>query len=154
MKSLRIIFLALAVSACATAPTKSTQDVRAQVERLMGDFVAMQLESVKAGLTEDVVAYELDLDGKPVRLGSRDDVVRYAEDLFAQVQKMGAILKLDIRANDCRVNASLAYCTVEYDFKAMMADGGAMVQPSRTTFLLHKGGDGWKVTHWHTSLSE
>jgi len=91
-------------------------------------------------LTDDVVAFEMDLEGRPVRLGSRDDAVRYAEEIFAQVKKMGA-------------NSTLAYCTVEFDFKATMADGSTLVQPSRNSVVLRQGDDGWKWTHWHALLA-
>jgi len=129
------------------------QEVRAQVERTMGAFVSMDLDGFKAGLAEDVVAFEMDLEGKPVRLGSRDDAVRFAEEIFAQMKKMGANLKLDIQSSDCHVTSTLAYCTVEFDFKATMADGSAMSQPSRNSVVLRKDDDCWKWMHWHSSLA-
>lgn len=108
----------------------------------------MDLEHFKAGLTENVVAFEMDLESKPVRLGSRDEVVRYAEEMFAQVKKMGASMKLDIHATSTR-----AYGTVEFDFTATMADGSTMSQPSRNSVVLRKDADGWRWTHWHSSLA-
>jgi len=148
------LLLVMALSACATAPmTTSQQEVRMQVEMTMAAFVAMQPEGLKAGLAEDVVAYEIDLEGKPVRLGSRDDAMRYAEDMFAQVKQMRASLQLDLHAIDCHANTILAYCTVEADVKALMADGSTMVQPSHISVVLRRDADGWKWVHWHTSLS-
>ena len=141
------------LGACTSEPRRAPQDVRAQVEATMGAFASMDLEGFKAGLAEDVVAFEMDLEGKPVRLGSRDDAVRYAEEMFAQVKKMGASMKLDVHSTDCRANSTLAYCTVEFDFTATMADGSTMLQPSRNSVVLQKGDDGWKWTHWHSSLA-
>ena len=131
----------------------AAQGVRAQVEGTMGAFVSMDLEGFKAGLAEEVVAFEMDLEGKPVRLGSRDEALRYAEAVFAQVKEMGASLKLDIHSSDCRATSTLAYCTVEFDFMAMMPDGSTMSQPSRNSVVLRYGDDGWKWTHWHSSLA-
>lgn len=128
-------------------------EVRAQVERTMQAFAAMDREAFAAGLAADVVSFEIDLEGKPVRLGSRDDAVRYAEETFAELEKMGASLQLDIHANDCRATETLAYCTVEFDLDAAMADGSTMSQPSRNSVVLRKGDDGWKWAHWHSSLA-
>lgn len=153
MKQISIALLGLALGACTSLRTAAPPTAQDQVAGVMAAFVAMQVEGVKAGLTEDVVAYELDLDGKPVRLGSRADVLRYAEDMFAQVRQMGAQLQLDRHALDCRTSADTAYCTVEYDFKAVMPDGSTMAQPSRSSIVLRRGADGWKWAHWHTSLS-
>src|SRR5712691_3473731 len=104
----RVIVLVTLLGACAGEPTRAPQEVRAQVERTMGAFASMDLQGFKAGLAEDVVAFEMDLEGKPVRLGSRDEAVRFAEEMFAQVKKMGASLKLDIHSTDCRATSSLA----------------------------------------------
>lgn len=131
----------------------ATQEVSAQVERTMGDFASMNLEGFKAGLAEDVVAFEMDLESKPVRLGSRTDVVRWAEDVFAELKKMGARLKLDIHSRDCRATSQVAYCTVEFDLKATMSDGNTMSLPSRNSVVLRKGDEGWKWVHWHSSLA-
>lgn len=166
MSGTRVILLATMLGACAGGPRlapqvqttaqwndAAAQEVRAQVERAMSAFASMDLESFKAGLTEDVVAFEMDLEGKPVRLGSRDEVVRYAEEMFAQVKEMGASMKLDIHSSDCHATSTLAYCTVEFDFTATMADGSTMLQPSRNSVVLRKGDDGWRWTHWHSSLA-
>ena len=131
----------------------NSQKIREEVEKTMRAFVSMNLESFKAGLVEDVVAFEIDLEGKPVRLGSRNDVVKYAEDIFAQVKKMGASLKLDIHSIQCHETSMLSYCTAEFDFKAIMADGSTMSQPSRLSVVLCKDKDSWKWMHWHSSLA-
>ena len=153
MRWTRVMLLVPLLGACAGEPTRAPQQVPAQVARTMGAFAAMDLEGFKAGLAEDVVAFEMDLENRPVRLGSRDDAVRYAEEMFAQVKKMGASLTLDIHSTDCRASSTLAYCTVEFDFKATMADGSTMLQPSRNSVVLRKGDDGWKWAHWHSSLA-
>lgn len=125
----------------------------AQVKKTMDAFAAMDLEGFEAGLAADVTAFEIDMDGKPVRLGSHGEVVRFARETFAQLKKMGASAKLDFHATDCRETAMLAYCTVEFDFNATMPDGSAMSQPTRNTILLRKVGAGWKWAHWHSSLA-
>lgn len=153
---MRRILLPMMACACATGSTPEPQaavDVRAQVQKTMGAFVAMDLEGFKAGLTEDVVAFEMDMEGRPVRLASRGDAGRYAQDMFAEVKKMGATLKLDVRSIDCRAAAAVAYCTVEFDLTATMADGKTMSQPSRNSIVLRKGDAGWAWAHWHSSLA-
>ena len=145
--------LVMLLGACAPDPRRAEHDVRARVERTMGAFAAMDMEGFKAGLAEDVTAFEMDLDGRPVRLGSRDDVLRFAGETFAQLKKMGAKVTLDIHSTHCRVNSTMADCIVEFDFKASMADGSTMSQPTRNTIVLRKGDDGWTWTHWHSSLA-
>jgi ketosteroid isomerase-like protein len=159
-KRLSLLVLVLGAWGCTPAPPTTAQwdevaaqEVRTQVEGTMNAFVSMDLERFRAGLSEDVVAFEMDLENKPVRLGSRDEVGRWAEATFAEVKKMGAILKLDIHSSNCRATSTLAYCTVEFDFKATMADGSTMSQPSRNSVVLRKGEDGWKWAHWHSSLA-
>ena len=92
-------------------------------------------------------------DGKPVRLGSRDEASLFAESTFAELKKMGATMTLDMHATDCHATVSAGYCTVEFDVRAKMSDGSTIVQPARNTIVLRKGADGWKWTHWHSSLS-
>ena len=160
------MLLAMALGSCAGRPTPArpvpdtvqwndaaTQEARAQVERTMGAFASMDLEGFKAGLAEGVVAFEIDMEGKPVRLASRDEAARFAAETFALLKKMGASAKLDIHSSDCHAISMLAYCTVEFDFNARMADGSTMSQPTRNSVVLRKGDDGWKWTHWHSSLA-
>lgn len=159
-KRLTFIVLVLGAGGCTAAPPPTAQwndiaaqEVRTQVEGTMNAFVSMDVERFKAGLAEDVVSFEMDLENKPVRLGSRDEVVRWTEATFAEVKKMGASLKLDIHSSNCRATFTLAYCTVEFDFKATMTDGSTMSQPSRNSVVVRKGVDGWKWAHWHSSLA-
>ena len=166
MRGTATMLLATVLTACGSKPTATprtstiaewsegaTQDVRAQVQRTMGAFASADLDGFKSGLTEDVVAFEMDLEGKPVRLGSREDVLRYAEATFAELKKMGASVKLDIHSLDCRATTTLAYCTVEFDAKATMGDGSTMSQPSHNSVVLRRGVAGWTWTHWHSSLA-
>ena len=129
----------------------SSRTARTQVEGTMNAFVSMDIERFKAGLADDVVSFEMDLENKPVRFGSRNEVVRWAEATFAELKKMGASLKLDIHSSNCRATSTLAYCTVEFDLKATMTDGSTMSQPSRNSVVLRNGEDGWKWAHWHSS---
>ena len=131
----------------------AAREVRTQVETTMGAFAAMDVERFKAGLAEDVVAFEMDLENKPVRFASRQEVMAWAEGTFAEVKKMGASLKLEFHSSNCRATLTLAYCTVEFDFIATMPDGNAMTQPSRNSVVVRKGDDGWRWTHWHSSLA-
>lgn len=71
--------------------------------------------------------------------------------MFAQMNKMGGMVKVDVHSIECRATSTLAYCAMEHDFKATMPDGSTMSQPSRASVVLRKGIDGWKWTHWHTS---
>jgi ketosteroid isomerase-like protein len=153
-----MILLVTAVAAGAAGPalaqaSDAAAEVRAQVEKTMNAFAAMDLEGLKAGLAEDVTSFEMDLESKPLRLRSRDDAIRFAEQIFAEMKKMGASMKLDFHSSDCHATSALAYCTVVFDFKAAMPDGSTMAQPSRNTVVLRKGDDGWKWVHWHSSLA-
>jgi len=40
-----------------------------------------------------------------------------AEETFEQLKKMGASARLNIHSSDGRATSTLAYCTVEFDFK-------------------------------------
>ena len=131
----------------------SAADVRAQVDRTMGAFAAMDAAGFEAGLAEDVVGFEMDLESKPVRLGSRGEAVKYADEMFAQLKGMGARLSLDVHSNECERSAELAYCTIEFDFKAAMENGDMMVQPSRNTVVLRRRDGRWEWVHWHSSLA-
>lgn len=131
----------------------ATQEVSAQVEGTMGAFPSMNLDALRSGLAQDVVAFEMDMESKPVRLGSRAEVLRWAEEMFAELKKMGASVKLDIHSRDCHVTSQMAYCTVEFDFMVTMPDGSTMSQSSRNSVVLRRGDDGWKWMHWHSSLS-
>lgn len=131
----------------------ATEEVSAHVTETMNAFAAMDLDGLEAGLAADVVAFEMDLEGKPVRLGSRADVMRYAAEMFTELKKMGATLKLDFHSSSCRAASTLAYCTVEFDFNAAMPDGSTLSQPSRNSVVLRKGDDGWKWAHWHSSVA-
>ena len=73
MRRTWMILIAMVLGACADKLAPAPPEVRKQVERTMGAFAAMDVEGFKAGLAEDVVAYEIDLEGKPVRLRSRED---------------------------------------------------------------------------------
>jgi len=164
MSWMRIAFIVPVLGAigCTPAPQvpitvqwndAAAQEVRTQVEATMDAFVAMDVERFKAGLTQDVVAFEMDLENKLVRFGSRDEVVHWAEATFAEVKKMNASLKLDIHSIDGRANSKLAYCTVEFDLEATMPDGSSMLQPSRNSIVLRQSGGSWKWAHWHSSLA-
>ena len=131
----------------------AAREAKAEVQKGMNAFAAMDRETFKAGIAAEIVGYDLDLENQPVRLGSRDEALAYFDAMSAQVKKMGGKMKIEFRSIDCRATSTLAYATVEFDFSATMGDGSTMSQPSRVTCVLHKGNDGWKWVHWHTSLS-
>jgi ketosteroid isomerase-like protein len=131
----------------------ATQDVKVHVERVMHAFAAMQLDSIKAGLAPNVTAFETDLDGKPVRLGSRDEVAKFAEDLFGAINTMGARIALDIRSTDCHATVALGYCTVQFDFKMTTKDGKTVTQPQYNTIVLDRTENGWEWAHWQSSAA-
>jgi uncharacterized protein (TIGR02246 family) len=131
----------------------ATQEARTQVEGVMRAFVSMDVERFAAGLMEDVVAFEFDLDNNPVRLLSRSEVVAWANSAFADLGKINASLTLDLHAISCHATSALAYCTAEFDLNATMADGIEMTQPTRNSVVLRNGSEGWKWAHWHSSLA-
>ncbi len=142
-----------AVSSAVQWNDTAASEAREQVKETMNAFASMDLESFQTGLVPDVVAFEMDLENKPVRLGSREEVVRWVEATFAEVRKMGATLSLDLHSSDCLATSTVGYCTVEFDLKAKMPDGSTISQPTRNTVVLRKGDDGWKWVHWHSSLA-
>jgi ketosteroid isomerase-like protein len=144
---------AILLSALLLAATSPTDAVRAQVRKTMDAFAAMDAATFKAGLASGVTAYEADLENKPVRLGSRDEAVKFAEAVFAQMKSMGGRMSIDYRATDCNAAGTLAWCTVDFDFKAAMGDGSTMVQPTRNTIVLQKERGAWKWVHWHSSAA-
>ncbi len=128
-------------------------DLRAQVEKTMRSFEAMNAEAFRNNLDDGVTAFELDLEGKPVRLGSREEAVHYANEIFSALHGMNATLKLDIHNLECHEASNIGYCTVEFDADVTMPDKSVMTQPTRNTIVLRKEKGAWKWVHWHSSLS-
>lgn len=132
---------------------KATKAARTVVEQGLAAVERLDPEGLKALSTADIVAFDIDLESKPVRMGSLKDTVAYVAGISAEVKKMGAKAKFENVKYNCRATSDLAYCLLEYNFVATMADGTRMVQPSQTTVVLTKSDDAWKWAHWHTSLS-
>jgi ketosteroid isomerase-like protein len=164
MNRKRMIAVAVALGVCGIANAQekpapamwdaaAAKEARAVVERGLAAVEKMDVEGVKAVAAQDITAYDIDLENKPVRMKSLAEVTQYLEAIFTEVKGIGATVKFENRTTECRATATMAYCTFEYDFVAMMADGTKMAQPSQTTVVLRKGNDGWKWAHWHTSLS-
>ncbi len=163
MKWIPMILLAAMLGGCATKQMATTaqwneaaaQEARAEVEKSVRLITAMDLEGLKAEITQDgfVTIYDLDFEGKPVRMGTRDEGIQYLKTIFDEAKKMGATLDMGVPSIHCRATSTIAYCVMEYDFSATMPDGQKMTQPSRTSLVLRKGEDGWKWMHWHTSLA-
>lgn len=133
---------------------EAAKAARAAVDQGLAAVERMDMEALRSLLTTDVVAYDIDLESRPMRMGSLDEAITYVTALNTEATKMAAKLKFENMKNDCRATSDLAYCLLEYDFVATMADGARMVQPSRTTVVLSKVDGAWKWAHWHTSLSE
>lgn len=131
----------------------AAKEARAVVDRGLSALDKMDIAAFKAVAAPDLTAYDIDLDSKPVRMTSLAESKKYVEDIFAGAKKMGASLRFERRATDCRATSAIAYRTLEYNFVAAMPGGSEVSQPSQTTAILAKGKDGWKWTHWHTSLS-
>jgi ketosteroid isomerase-like protein len=164
MRAILVVLLVatLAAVSCTPAPAPpaktaasgaedAVQEVKAQVQKTMNAFAATDLEGFKAGLREDVVSFEFDMEGKPVRLGSREEALQFAQDIWAALQEMGATIQLETHSTECRAGTRLAYCTVEFDFNAVMADGSVMTQPTRNSVVLQSDEGGWRWVHWHSS---
>ena len=132
----------------------TSKEVLALTERVfLGVVEEMSAEPLKPHLAADIVAYDINLEGKPVKLNSRDEAIKYFETIFAETKKLGATAKLVKRSFICRATSTMAFCLFEYDFIAIMPDGTRMTQPTQTTIILNKAADGWKWTHWHSALS-
>lgn len=119
----------------------------------MGTVEQMSAEPLKPHLASDIVAYDIDFEGKPVKINSREEAIQYFETTFAEVRKAGAKATLDKKSFTCRATSTMAFCLFEYDFIAIMPDGSMMTQPTHTTIVLNKIGDTWQWTHWHSALS-
>src|SRR5262249_2620925 len=153
VRAFGLMLLLTTLTACAGVPARDDAAASAQVKTTMQAFAAMNVDGFKAGLAPDVLGYELDLENKPLRLASRDEAGRSPEGVFGDLKKAGATVTLDIDKLDCHAGANLAYCTVEFEFKAAMGDGTTMTQSSRNSVVLAKPGNEWVWTHWHSSLA-
>lgn len=132
----------------------ASRNVLASTEKLfMGVVEQMSVEPLKPHLASDIVAYDIDFEGKPVKITSRDEAIRYFETIFSEAKKVGAKARIDKKSFTCRATSSMAFCLFEYDFVAVMPDGATMTQPTQTTIVLNKVGDTWQWTHWHSALS-
>lgn len=166
MRRMAAVLTALTIAACGTQNTPppdtaataqwdsaTAGEVRAAVQRGVDAFAQMNVEGVKSVLSQDwaSASFETDMENKPVRMATRADAIKYAEDIFAEVKKMSATLKVDTKQLDCRGTSTLAYCVMDHEVTATMADGKTMVQPQRATIVLAKDADGWKWVHWHSS---
>lgn len=166
MNRIRVTALGAAVSLCVCGIAFAQQKPAAKmwnedaanaahavVEQGLAAVENMDVEALKAISTADIVAYDIDLESKPVRMGSLNEVVGYVQAMTTEAKKMGAKLKFENRKITCRATSELAYCLLEYDFVATLPDSTRLVQPSQTTVVLNKSESGWKWAHWHTSLS-
>lgn len=132
----------------------ASKNVLALTEKVfMGVVEQMSVEPLKPHLASDIIAYDIDFEGKPVKINSRDEAIRYFETVFSEAKKVGAKARIDKKSFTCRATSSMAFCLFEYDFVAVMPDGATMTQPTQTTIVLNKVGDAWQWTHWHSALS-
>lgn len=166
MHRVSMLILAATVVAC-TAKTTPAPDapatvqwdsatageVRSVVERGINAFAQLDVEGVKAVMSDDWTfnSFDTDMENKPLRLATRNDVIKYSEAVFADVKKLNATLKIDAKSLECRGTSTLAYCVLDHEVTATVPQGKPMVQPQRATFVLAKGVDGWKWVHFHSS---
>lgn len=150
-------FAAAAVAALKDATTKwnaeAARAARAAVEKGLASVETLDPEALRGQMIPGIVAYDIDLESKPIHMGSLDEALAYIGAMGAEAKKMGAKVKFENTKYDCHATADLAYCLLEYDFTATLPDGTRMVQPSQTTVVLSKIEGAWKWAHWHTSLS-
>jgi ketosteroid isomerase-like protein len=132
---------------------EAARAARTAVENGLAAVERLDAEALRALCTSDIVAYDIDLESKPVRMGSLDDAIAYVAAVSAGAKQIGATVRFENVKTDCRATSDLAFCLLEYDFAATMPDGSRAVQPSQTTVVLAKSGGAWKWAHWHTSLS-
>jgi ketosteroid isomerase-like protein len=144
-----VLILVLSTATAGASPEPSAASD--QVTRTMDSFVAMDVEALQVGLAEDVTAFEMDLEGNPIRLWSRDEVAGWAAAIFADLGAMGASISIHIHEKECHTGSTLAYCTVEFDLDVVLPDGSVMSQPTRNSIVLGLGDEGWKWVHWHSS---
>lgn len=145
--------LLFTLAVCAAAYAKDAADVRAQVEKTMSAFLAMDAKAFESELDERVTSYEMDLNNAPVHIGSRKEAVSYAEMMFAGLKGAGAKLRMTVDAMDCDAQGAMAYCTVAFRVDGTMGDGSSFTEPWRNTVVLRKEAGGWKWVHWHSSLN-
>ena len=151
--SIHGIALAEPKPSTSTGNADAAKAARAVVEQGLATVERMEVEAFRAIATPDLIAFDMDLEAKPVRMGSLNDAIAYVEAITAEAKKMGATLKFENVKSDVHTTSDMAYCLVDYDFAATMPDGSRTVQPSRTTVVLTKVDGAWKWAHWHTSLS-
>jgi len=157
-----VVALALGTSGIASAQEHgaapkwnddAAKAARAAVAQGLAAVERFDAEALRGLCTTDLVAYDIDLEGKPIRMGSLDEAISYVGGISAEAKKMGAHVKFENVEYNCRATSDVAYCLLAYAFVATMPDGARSVQPSQTTVVLTKTGGGWKWAHWHTSLS-
>lgn len=150
MRRLPLILLLLLLPAAAHAQTAA---VRAQVEKTMNAFTALDPAAFGAGLADDVTGYELDLEEKPVHIASKKEAMQFAESMLAALKQADAKLRIEYDAIDCHAVSTLAYCTIEFKIAGTVG-GKEMSEPWRNTIALRKERGAWKWTHWHSSLAK
>ena len=166
MRPIATMVLAATLAACGSKTTPAPDipatvqwdsttagEVRGVVERGVNSIAQLDPEGVKAVLSQDwtFASFDTDMENKPVRLATRDDAIKFAEGVIADVKKLNATLKIDMKNLECRGTSTLAYCVLDHDVTATMPRGKPMTQPQRATFVLAKGADGWKWVHFHSS---
>lgn len=136
-----------------SANEEAATAAQAVVERGLASMERMDADGFGALCRPDVVGYDIDYVGKPVRMASREEAVGYVAGLTAEAKKAGATFKFENVRIKCRASGDQAYCLLEYDFVATTRDGNRMVQPTRTSVVLGRSEGTWKWEHWHSSLS-
>lgn len=166
MKCIATVLLAATLAACVSKTTPepsaaagiqwdstAAAEAQAVVEQGIRAFESSDVEGVKAVLSDDwtTPAYDTDFENKALGMATRADAIKYAEDSFAQVKQMGATLKIAVKNIACRATSTLAFCVIDHEVTAAMANGQSAVQPQQATFVLAKGSAGWKWVHFHSS---
>ena len=155
MRVFGLLVLALWTAGCATNAGSAgrVSDAKASVMQAIHAFEGMNSEQFQQVLRDDVTGYDFALDGKPVRLNGRAEARRFADETFAGLKQMGGTLSFDIHSLDCQGDGHVAYCTSEFDMTVTMKDGKTMLMPTRNTFVLRNGSDGWKWVHWQSAAA-
>lgn len=134
----------------------ATKEARTFVEKMFTVWEAQDLDAFTALLAKDVymTSFDMDLENKPIRMGTREEAVAYAQSMFAEMKKSGGKLTIKRGTIDCRATSSLAYCAMDFEFDVTMPDGAKVSQPTRASGCLRHGADGWKWVQWHSSLAK
>src|SRR5262249_7370508 len=138
-----------------TRDAKAEQEVLNEMHRMHEAFDRGDVDAISRCISDDdfLFVYELDPEGKPVKLNSKQELVVFLQKTFKTFEAGNAVTEAKNPVMTARATSAYAVVTEECSLKVRIAGGKTQVQSLRATAVARKGDDGWKWTHWHMSPS-